>query len=271
MKTKSRKTLKGIFIICILSLLFSQSLEANQLVGKWRMQAQNKVLDLVLDQNGTGSLSGQDFNYRLQGNQLIINYPNGSSETLNFSLSGNNLTLTLPNGATMAFTRMGGSSSNPFPMPSQPSQPNLSSSPGGNSNIIGTWTVVINGQQVVMEIQPGGTMIFAGQTFQYTLKPGQLIVTVSGQKTTYGMQVSGSQLMLTGADIGGTVTFTRKGSSPGPGLAGLPKNPFPPASPQPSSAPMQMQFDMYTFKSDPSVKVAYPGDGRLRKTSMGFQ
>jgi hypothetical protein len=181
MKTKRCKTLVGIFIICILSLLFSQSPEANQLVGKWRMQAQNKTLDLVLDQNGTGSLSGRDFNYRLQGNQLIINYPNGSSENLNFSLSGNNLTLTLPNGATMMFKRMGGSSSNPFPMPSQPSQPNLASSPGGNSNIIGTWTGVINGQQVVMEIQAGGTMTFAGQTFQYTLKPGQLIVTVGGQ------------------------------------------------------------------------------------------
>jgi hypothetical protein len=120
-----------------------------------------------------------------------------------------------------------------------------------------------------MEIQAGGTMTFAGQTFQYTLKPGQLIVTVSGQQTTYGLQASGSQLTLTGADIGGTVTFTRKGSSPGPGLGGLPKNPFPPASPQPSSSPMNMKFDMYTFKSDPSVKVAYPRGWTVTENQYG--
>jgi hypothetical protein len=288
MKTISRKTLMGIFIICILSLFFSQSLEANQLVGKWRMQAQNKVLDLVLNQNGTGSLSGQNFNYRLQGNQLIINYPNGSSENMNFSLFGNNLTLTLPNGAAMTFTRMGGSSPSPVTLPGQPSLPGSNSSPGGNPNIIGTWTGVINGQQVVMEIKPGGTMIFAGQTLQYTLQPGQLIITVSGQPTAYGMQVSGNQMMLTGADIGGTVTFTRKGSGPGPGLGGLgslsgPKAPtpaktpvpglpgssFPPASQQPSTSPMNMQFDVYTLKSDSSVKVAYPRGWTVKENQYG--
>jgi hypothetical protein len=255
------------------------------------MQAQNKVLDLVLNQNGTGSLSGQNFNYRLQGNQLIINYPNGSSENLNFSLSGNNLTLTMPNGAAMTFTRMGGSSSSSFTLPGQPSLPGSDSSPGGNPNIIGTWTGVINGQQVVMDIKPGGTMIFAGQTLQYTLQPGQLIITVSGQPTAYGMQVSGNQMMLTGADIGGTVTFTRKGTGSGPGLGGpgslsgpktpapnqpasstmpsLPGNPFPPASQQPSKSPMNMQFDMYTFKSDPTVKVAYPREWTVTENQYG--
>lgn len=197
MKTISSKTLMGIFIICILSILFSQSLQATA---------------------------------------------------------------------------------------SQLSLPGSNSNPGGNPNIIGTWTGVINGQQVVMEIKPNGTMIFAGQTLQYTLQPGQLIITVSGQPTAYGMQVSGNQMMLTGADIGGTVTFTRKGSSPGPGLGGLgslagPKTPTPsqpassptpslpqspitpsntPASPPLPSSPMNMQFDVYTFKSDPTVKVAYP-------------
>jgi hypothetical protein len=204
MKTISRKTLMGIFIICIFSLFFSPPLEA-------------------------------------KANQL--------------SLPGSN------------------------------------SNQGGNPNIIGTWTGVVNGQQVDMEIKPGGTMIFAGQTLQYTLQPGQLIITVSGQPTAYGMQVSGNQMMLTGADIGGTVTFTRKGSSPGPGPGGLgslagPKTPapsqpasspmpnlpgssFPPASQQPSTSPMNMQFDVYTFKSDPTVKVAYPRGWTVTENQYG--
>ncbi|MCP4150255.1 MAG: hypothetical protein GY757_21080 [bacterium] len=321
MKTVCCTRKAGILIICILALFFFQILDAQQHVGKWRWEAQGKVFELLLNANGTGALSGQAFNYRIQGNQLLVTYPNGSSETMSFVLAGNSMTLTFPNGATAPFQRMGGAGTSTTSSPSS----YVSPASAGAGKATGTWSGVVNGKQIEMNIKPGGSMVFAGQRIPYVIRNGQLVVTMGGQQYTYGMQVSanGSQLTLAGADIGGTVTFTRTGGGggltsltnlPGPNPpASSPASPpstpalptskdtssstpppapvFPPAAPafpksnsfpapakspqvpESSSAPgdvsQNMAFDTYTFKSDPTVKIAYPRGWTVTENQYG--
>lgn len=79
-----------------------------------------------------------------------------------------------------------------------------------DQSVVGTWVTEINGQVFELVLNDDGTMSFAGNYGTYQQRPGQLLITMMGQTGAYGLRVSGDSLWLTGADLGGTVMFTRQ-------------------------------------------------------------
>jgi hypothetical protein len=209
-----------LMLTCLVTILLSQSLEANNLIGTWTGIINGRQVDMDFRTDGTLVFAGQTLQYTTKPGQLIVSI-GGQQSFYGLQFSGNQLQLTGADiGGTVTFTRKN-SAQGPNLLQPKPA-------PNTNANgLIGVWAGIVNGRQVDLVFRSDGSLSFVGQTMQYSTKPGQLIVSMGGQQSIYGLQLSGNQLMLTGADIGGTVTFTRKSSTPG-SQAG---NNFPKAQP----------------------------------------
>jgi Tol biopolymer transport system component len=107
-------------VIVIFSITVILPANTGKLVGKWRLEAQGQVMELVLTAEGRGVLLGQGFNYRVSGNKIYLTYADGSTETVTYSLAGNTLTVVTGEGMQMVFQREAGGGSAPGPAATSP-------------------------------------------------------------------------------------------------------------------------------------------------------
>jgi Tol biopolymer transport system component len=110
--------LTSVIMIFLLTAILPAN--TNNLVGKWKMEAQGQVMELVLTAEGKGVLLGQGFNYRVSGNKIYLTYADGSIETVTYSLAGNTLTVVTGEGVQMVFQRAGTGGSAPGPAATPP-------------------------------------------------------------------------------------------------------------------------------------------------------
>lgn len=122
----------------IMIFLMTVILPANtgKLVGKWRLEAQGQVLELVLTAGGQGVLMGQGFNYRVSGNKIYLTYADGSTETVTYSLAGNTLSVVTGEGVQMVFQRAVGGGSAPGPAATPPGGTAVSTGGGQTADIL---------------------------------------------------------------------------------------------------------------------------------------
>jgi hypothetical protein len=248
------RRLGGVMVVLMAGglLLLPVTVSASDHLGQWQMNMQGQVLELVFLANGQGSLGGEPFTYQIQGNQILIAEADGTVSMFGISVAGNTLALTSVDG-TLNFQRVGGApaQSGGGPLGGAAAPPGGGPlggalAGGGAPSAVGTWQGSVGGSPVTMELKADGSMVFAGHPGTYTLKPGQLVINLGGQAGTYGLRLHENSLFLTGADLGGTVEFTRTGGT----LA------------QPSAAPAGgdkvLQFGLYKFQQDQSILAGYP-------------
>jgi hypothetical protein len=106
--------------------LASVALADTRLHGAWSL---NGAPYLVLNQNGTGTLEGEPFQWRAQGQQLVLTDEDGT-ESVTYRIQGNTLTLTL-GPLPLTLQRMAGT---PEPARSAPAAKAAPGTSGGQAD-----------------------------------------------------------------------------------------------------------------------------------------
>jgi len=170
----------------------------------------------------TNKFSGR---YRLDGNNLQINYDDGDVENYLVRQNGNSLKLETPNHhSVMSFTRVensgGHQSGNDHPRDQQRQRQDRQQNPyvghwvlsahGNGTTIQGTLNLNANGSyQLSMTVQePGGTNQTA-LSGQWRVENNMFVFITDGEQERYPMQFDGQRLGLDLADWGVRAVFAR--------------------------------------------------------------
>jgi len=78
--------------------------------------------------------------------------------------------------------------------------------------ITGIWQNSQFGYQMTLMLNPDGSGEFDGETINYSANTNKLLITQSGQTTTYTFLLQGNSLTLSGGDLDDKVTFTKAGT-----------------------------------------------------------
>jgi hypothetical protein len=78
--------------------------------------------------------------------------------------------------------------------------------------ITGIWQNSQFGYQMTLMLNPDGSGEFDGETINYSANANKLLITQSGQTTTYTFLLQGNSLTLSGGDLDDKVTFTKAGT-----------------------------------------------------------
>ena len=110
-------------IIVYLVVLLSQApilWAGADVFGHWTTEIDGRQMELVLNQDNTGSLAGQTFAFAIQGEWMLLQYADGSMEQVGWRLQGDTLTVQLEDGTVLNFTRAGAGSAPAVESPAEP-------------------------------------------------------------------------------------------------------------------------------------------------------
>lgn len=184
--------------------------QQGKIQGIWQNNDFGYQMILMLNANGTGEFDGEQISYSTQANTLTITQQ-GMSNNYTFALQGNSLTLSGGDlDAPITFTRNGeggGTQQAQVSQPVQPSQPANTSTAGATSavpaNLLGVWS----GHGETLEFKNNGQCVYLGNTYQYNVSSGHIIVQTTQGNIMFGYAVQGNELSITGN--GKTVKYTR--------------------------------------------------------------
>jgi hypothetical protein len=80
------------------------------------------------------------------------------------------------------------------------------------TKITGLWQNSQFGYQMTLMLNPDGSGEFDGESIKYSTNTNKLLITQSGQTTTYTFLLQGNSLTLSGGDLDDKVTFTKGGT-----------------------------------------------------------
>lgn len=173
--------------------------------GIWQNSDFGYQMTLMLKTDGTGEFDGEEISFTAQANKLSITQQ-GVSNAYTYALQGNSLTLSGGDlDAPITFIRNGES-----PAATQSSQP-VSVQPARTTpaptsvpaNLLGIWSNSTD----AFELQNNGQCIYSGQTFQYEVSNGNIIVHTPQGNIMFAYAVNGNELTVTGN--GQTTKYTR--------------------------------------------------------------
>ncbi|MBL7870189.1 MAG: hypothetical protein JNM78_01155 [Cyclobacteriaceae bacterium] len=81
------------------------------------------------------------------------------------------------------------------------------------SKITGLWQNSQFGYQMTLMLNPDGRGEFDGESITYSTNTNKLLITQSGETTTYTFVLQGNSLTLSGGDLDQSVTFTKTGTT----------------------------------------------------------
>lgn len=159
----------------------SRNVAAGSLVGSW--QSDRGILRINAD--GTANIGMQSHRYTVASN--VITFTGGAEPIrIPFDLAGDTWTWNFPD-AKLTLTRVNTAAA---------------SSPAG-SKLTGAW----QGPNGTLQIDPGGTLVFNGDSYRFTQSGNYLTITGQGQTFLIAVQQTGDS--MTWQISGKTWTFTR--------------------------------------------------------------
>ena len=172
-----------------------------KIFGLWQNSQFGYQMTLMLNADGNGEFDGEPIKFTTQGNKLSIAQA-GQTTAYTYTLQENSLTLSggdLDNAVT--FTRAGAVDQNTTAQ-SQPATQ--------DSGLVGVWSG--NGESI--EFKSNGQCLYLGNTFQYEVAQGNIILKTGQGSATFAYTISGNQLKMMAN--GNTVMYQRGGGNTTP-------------------------------------------------------
>jgi frataxin-like iron-binding protein CyaY len=141
------------------------------LLGSWKYSSQGGVMTMQISA-ATIMINNQTFPYKAQGNVLMIN--EGDKITpYPYMLDGNQLSIEFPGGTSIVFNRSTADAPSQGQLPQSMSRPSAAGAQGQQStSLSGKWVFSNQQGQLVLEFLSAGQLTFNGETTQYQLKEG---------------------------------------------------------------------------------------------------
>ena len=157
-------------------------------------------------------INGQSFEYKAQGNVLMIN--EGTATTpYPYMLDGNQLYIEFPDGTELAFTRSTESAQPQGQLPMSMSKPSSGAGQGQQGSALsGKWLFQNQQGQLVLEFISANQLTFNGETTQYQLKEGVIQAMGEYGWIDYPYTLNQGTLTITFPD-GTMLPFTRASST----------------------------------------------------------
>jgi hypothetical protein len=214
MKTCKNKLIFSVLLwmIALPFLTFGQG----GLVGSWKYAYPGGEMIMQIT-SATITINGQTFQYKAEGNNLMINEGNAITP-YPYMLSGNELYIEFPGGTELAFTRgadniqpQGQSSQSQLPM--SMTKPSSGAGQGQQgSGLSGRWIFQNQQGQLVLEFISANQLSFNGEIIQYQLKEGIIQVMADYGWIDYPYALNQGTLTITFPD-GGRYPFTQASSA----------------------------------------------------------
>lgn len=192
--------LVAVFFILTGNSLFAQigaKMQQGKIYGIWQTSEAGFQMTLILQENGTGELDGDEIKFTTQGNKLSVTQ---DKETMvyTYALQGNSLKLSGGDLDTpITFTRNGGNAqpatTSTTPSPTLQQTASSAALSTIDNNLIGVWS----GNNEKMEFKSNGQCVYGTQTFPYEISQGHIILTATQGKVMMAYKVSGDQLTMT--------------------------------------------------------------------------
>jgi hypothetical protein len=181
------------------------------LLGSWKYVYPNGEMIMQIDAS-TIVINGQSFQYKAQGNVLMIN--EGTQTTpYPYMLDGNQLSLEFPDGTEFVFTRSEAGVQPQGQLPQSMSRPSSGTEQGQQgSTLSGKWIFQNQQGQLVLEFLSANQLSFNGEETQYQLKEGVIQAMGDYGWIDYPYTLSQGTLTITFPD-GSRFPFTRASSS----------------------------------------------------------
>ncbi len=80
--------------------------------------------------------------------------------------------------------------------------------------LAGVWQTHVAGLPIVLKLNADGTGEFDDEPMKYTVRDNRFLVVDDGKATTYTFSLRGDTLVVSGGDLGGSLTFTRMAAQP---------------------------------------------------------
>ena len=161
------KLLALLLILALPTVTFGQV----GLLGSWKYVYTGGEMNMQIDAS-TMVINGQSFLYKAQGNVLMINEGNATTP-YPYMLDGNQLSIEFPDGTEIVFVRSTAGAQPQGQLPQSMSRPS-----GGvgqvqeNSTLSGKWLFQNQQVQLILEFLSASQLTFNGESTQYQLKQG---------------------------------------------------------------------------------------------------
>ncbi|MCE7863838.1 MAG: hypothetical protein DYG99_09885 [Bacteroidetes bacterium CHB5] len=182
-----------LFPLFVIAQIGAKTQSGGKLSGIWQNNQFGYQMTLMLNADGSGEFDGEPIRYSSQATKLSI-IQNGQTTVYTFSLQGNSLTLSggdLDN--SIVFTR-NGTQNAPATVQNQPQQyqqPQNNVAQNG-AEVVGVWSG--NGES--LEFRSNGQCIYLGNTFQYQVSQGHIILQTPQGNVMMAYTVKGNQLTV---------------------------------------------------------------------------
>jgi hypothetical protein len=201
------KLLALLLMLAIPTIIFGQG----GLIGSWKYVYPGGEMIMEITAS-TMVINGQSFQYKAQGNVLMIN--EGTKTTpYPYMLDGNQLTLEFPGGMEVIFIRSAAGAPPQGQLPQSMSRPSGSMGQGQQATTLsGRWLFQSQQGQLVLEFLSANQLSFNGETTQYQLKEGIIQAMGDNGWIDYPYTLSQGTLNLTFPD-GTRLPFTLASST----------------------------------------------------------
>lgn len=169
--------------------------QGGKLTGIWQNNQFGYQMTLILNADGSGEFDGEMIKYTIQANKLSL-VQDGQTTVYTYVLQGNSLTLSGGDlDGSIIFTR--GGTQNTQPVVQNQSQqtyqqPQTAGGTQSGADVIGVWSG--NGESV--EFKNNGQCIYLGNTFQYQVSQGHIILQTQQGNAMLAYSIKGNQLTL---------------------------------------------------------------------------
>lgn len=201
------KLLALLIILAIPVVTYSQG----GILGSWKYVYPGGEMLMQISAS-TIVINGQSFQYKAQGNVLMIN--EGTATTpYPYMLDSNQLYIEFPDGTELAFTRSAESVQPQAQLPMSMSKPSGGTGQGQQgSSLSGKWLFQNQQGQLVLEFISANQLTFNGETTQYQLKEGVIQAMGEYGWIDYPYTINQGTLTITFPD-GTQLPFTRTSST----------------------------------------------------------
>jgi len=206
--TRNRLELSALLLmLAIPAVSFGQ----DGLFGSWKYAYPGGEMVMQISAS-TIVINGQSFQYKAQGNVLMINEETATTP-YPYMLDGNQLYLEFPDGTELAFTRGTDSVQPQSQLPQSMSKPSGGMDQGQQgSTLSGKWLFQNQQGQLVLEFLSASQLTFNGETTQYQLKEGIIQAMGDYGWIDYPYTLNQGTLTITFPD-GTQLPFTRTSST----------------------------------------------------------
>ena len=206
--TRNRLELSALLLmLAIPAISFGQG----ELLGSWKYTYPGGEM-LMQISTSTIVINGQSFQYKAQGNVLMINEETATTP-YPYMLDGNQLYIEFPDGTELAFIRSTDSTQPQSQLPQGMSKPSGGMDQGQQgSTLSGKWLFQNQQGQLVLEFLSANQLTFNGETTQYQLKEGVIQAMGDYGWIDYPYTLNQGTLTITFPD-GTQLPFTRTSST----------------------------------------------------------